>query len=734
MSFTKILFSLLILFALQWSAYAQALLSLRTEKLINEAASKMLRNDAFDREETISALLTLEPNFDIQQIIDLGASLDLYLGNVATIRIVPSNLEQLASIKGIKFIQAENKVRKVLNIAAQSIEADKAFAAEGDLRKSFTGKNTVVGIVDFGFDYTHPTFYDLHGNTRIIAAWNQNDNTGSTTGIQRTYGTVYYTQAELERKQCSDKNESHGTHVAGIAAGNGGMHTDYKGIAPEANIVLVQLKSGTDAEVLDAVDFIFALAQSMGMPAVVNLSLGSHWGPHDGSSPFDVSIDKLVGKGKIVVGAAGNEGNLNLHTAYTFTERNNTVRSIIEPEIQNTSTMVWGNENSTLDWNVEVWDKVNNTKLHTASNSFLSTQLAQKINSSFTHNGITIRYNANSYNAYAEVKRGIIEIEISNPSPTKYGLALVLKANDGTTTHWWNLGSDIENYGTFSALNATSNTWISGNNAVTIGEVGSTAKSIISVGASISKQNYTSLTEKNQTYLGAGILNGMANFSSHGPTADQRNKPDVVAAGSLVVAAVNSCDTSYNASSNTTILQQTKNAKNHYMAIMQGTSMAAPMVAGAIALLLESCPNLTPDSIRNILQRTAKLEGLIANESANTRGAGLVNIHKALLQKQNIICDSIEPIPLSTSKGETWNEYIDFSIYPNPNNGEFFIKSDNYKGETFILNIYNTVGIRLFTQEITTEQRIYLPLPRGVYIVQLQNKKLKGAKKMLIYN
>ncbi|MGL4909194.1 MAG: S8 family serine peptidase [Bacteroidales bacterium] len=731
----QIYLSLLLLIVLQWSSYGQAYVSLRTQNLIQETQKKKqsLSKGTTMREQKVSVLLTVSPKFDKDALITLGVDVNLHLGNVITARMFPSLLEQVAQLKGVQFVQANEPVYKRLNVATPSIGVGKAHSADEGLQQAFTGKNTVVGVIDFDFDYTHPSFYDKQGNTRILAVWNQNDESGSNTGMQRSYGTVYYTQEEFEQKRCSGQDGSHGTHVAGIAAGNGGEHANYTGVAPEAKLVLVQLGYATNAEILDAIDFIFALAQSKGMPAVINLSLGTHWGPHDGTSAFDVSLDKLVGKGKIAVGAAGNEGNKNLHASYVFTNSNNTMRTIIDPTSNYAVAMAWSEPNTVLEWNVEIWDRATKTKLHTANPSFLSTQKGQTTNHNFTHNGTILSYNANSYNNYADVARGIVEIEITNPNPSKYGIALVLKAADGTVVHLWSVNANSDSNGDFSALSGTSDRWISGDNAVTIGEIGSTAKNIISVGATVSKQEYINLSGNKIRFPFSGTLNGIARFSSRGPTADNRIKPDVVAPGSYIISAVNSCDF-YNASSYNVVIQEHKNAQTYYMASLEGTSMSSPMVAGAIALLLEACPNLTPDSVRNILQRTTTLEPLIANEEPNTRGAGVVNIHKALLQKQNAVCDTIDRIPLSAFKGEQWSKRIDFSIHPNPNNGQFYIKSNKYTEKQLTLRVYNTLGTLLFTQEITTEQYVSLPLPRGLYIVQIQNKKMQGAKKMLVYN
>src|SRR5262249_59374824 len=114
----------------------------------------------------------------------------------------------------------------------------------------------------------------------------------------------------------------HGTHVASLAAGNGGSEKRYVGIAPEASLIIARVLDASnqinDATVLSAANLVFHLADQLGKPAVVNLSLGSNFGPHDGTSALERGLASLVGDdhpGRAIVVAAGNsagqvEGNL----------------------------------------------------------------------------------------------------------------------------------------------------------------------------------------------------------------------------------------------------------------------------------------------------------------------------------------------------------------------------------------------------------------------------------------
>ncbi len=123
------------------------------------------------------------------------------------------------------------------------------------------------------------------------------------------------------------EGEYHGSHVAGIATG-ADKKSGYHGVAPDADIVFVSFGQNS-VDIPNAVKYIFDYAESVGKPCVINMSLGSHMGPHDGTSTIDRFFDSVVGPGRILVGAAGNEGGKRLHVHKTFTEDDKTLKTIL---------------------------------------------------------------------------------------------------------------------------------------------------------------------------------------------------------------------------------------------------------------------------------------------------------------------------------------------------------------------------------------------------------------------
>ncbi|MEO0140395.1 MAG: S8 family peptidase [candidate division WOR-3 bacterium] len=186
--------------------------------------------------------------------------------------------------------------------------------------KGFTGKGVVVGMVDSGLDWDHPDFWPSATDTRIMRMWDQTliPEGGEESPPDFGYGVEYDSLDVVSGTPRTIDEMGHGTHVMGIAAGDGSATNGlepagrYAGLAPDAYIISVKT-TWLDADVVDGVDYIFRRAESLGLPCVVNLSLGSHYGPHDGTGPFEAAIANLTGPGRIVVGAAGNSGNDPLH-------------------------------------------------------------------------------------------------------------------------------------------------------------------------------------------------------------------------------------------------------------------------------------------------------------------------------------------------------------------------------------------------------------------------------------
>jgi subtilisin family serine protease len=214
------------------------------------------------------------------------------------------------------------RMRPLIHDSVPSIHADQASMAP----LALTGKNVVVGIVDTGIDIFHRAFRhtDNAGTTRILSLWDQvlsPTEPGDQHPAGFGYGVVFDDEAinaalaANKRPWRSADEDGHGTHVAGIAAGNGAqpgrghLAGYYIGVAPEADLVIVK-SFGLD-HMLDATKYIIDYAKSRGKAVVVNLSQGKEAGSgsHAGVDQVETTIDGYLGQpGVAIVVAAGNDG------------------------------------------------------------------------------------------------------------------------------------------------------------------------------------------------------------------------------------------------------------------------------------------------------------------------------------------------------------------------------------------------------------------------------------------
>lgn len=193
------------------------------------------------------------------------------------------------------------------------------------------GKGTIIAFIDSGIDVLHKTFQDNKGKTRIIAIWDQTDNTGSSPhilGIENSFGTEhreaqinsYIENMEVPPTLGRDPT-GHGTLVASIAAGKA-IGNFKGGIAPEAKIIVVKINpndpNGLDTRHAQALNYIEQVAKYEGKPIVVNLSQGTNLGSRDGSAHHEIICNNFLRNGYrnnfSLVKSAGNQRKANQHS------------------------------------------------------------------------------------------------------------------------------------------------------------------------------------------------------------------------------------------------------------------------------------------------------------------------------------------------------------------------------------------------------------------------------------
>jgi subtilisin family serine protease len=462
----------------------------------------------------------------------------------------------------------------------------------------FTGKDVVVGVVDWGADFTFPSLCNDDGTTRFIALWDQR---GAGDGNRYGYGKVHR-RAEIDQAlKTADPFEtlhydpadsdpervgSHGTHVLDIAAGNG-RHGGPEGLAPEATLAFVQLGGGDTAglsnlgdssKLLEAVDFIFREAGER--PCVINLSLGNHGGPHDGSTLVEQALDAtLTTPGRAICQSTGNYFERGTHTALQLRPGEDAV-------------ITWETQQADRTPNeLEIWysrhDRFVVEVVSPTGQSSGPVELGQS--RSLSIDGIDA---CRIYHRASDPNNRDHLINVFHTPTAPAGIWEVrISAEDVADgrLHAW-IERDESCRGCQSRF--------SEDQAVQFGTTGTICNGLrtIAVGA---HENSTQSRSPSP-------------FSSMGPTRDGRQKPDLSAPGSNVLAARSS----------------RHDGQGTPLTRKSGTSMAAPHVTGTVALMFEAAGQpLAIEQTRRLLLSSADAS---LPEFRNRTGSGYLNAARAV--------------------------------------------------------------------------------------------------------
>ena len=630
----------------------------------------------------VGAFLQFKSNFDVSKLSTYEIKVNTNFSTLATVLIPIDRLVEFCQASLVDYIDIGSKAQPMMDNAKNLTGANLVHQGV-DLPQGYYGKDVVVGIIDQGFDYTHPNFWDSTlTNYRVKRVWEQEYNYG-TPPQSFGYGTELTTQAEILGALYSHIDNSHGTHVAGIAAG-GGTNVEslsqYKGVAPESDIVLVATDMSVQG-IFYGIGYIVDYAQSIGKPCVINMSIGSHIGPHDGTSQFDLICDALrqeIPEGVLLVGAAGNEGGSRIHLGKDFSSDSDMLRTFLTfngSSAGSGAIDVWGSSDFTIQiapYNIEDNEFAGQTlTINTSQEGVFNYSIGDDDFWSTDYCDITV-----AIQYYQNKKNILLAIDNTSQDDAEKVLYIRVSANSGIV-HMWNYNtSQSQAFSTYGFSNCQS-----GNDFYTCGEIGGSGNSMISVGAYTSRTSWTSLYgEYNNTNYD---VNDIAPFSSKGPTPDNRIKPDITAPGAWIVSSVNSYDpTNYSIESSMSINgivmgqnQTPELGENAWLyGVMQGTSMAAPVVTGVLALWLEAYPELTITQAKQLLRESAIIDSytgtIDSTISVNniTWGAGKVNAYaglQLLLQKipnrylfsqDTVYICGEQPITLSAPEG--YSKYI----------------------------------------------------------------------------
>ncbi|MDX2055061.1 MAG: S8 family serine peptidase [Polyangiaceae bacterium] len=546
-----------------------------------------------------------------------------------------------------------------------------ARAARQD--SGLTGVGTLIGIIDSGADVTHPDLRHADGTTRVRRLLDfSTPPRGLARDLENEYGCTssgqcsVLTDTEINAFLKAGDTErlpldvlGHGTHVASLAAGNGAADPRFVGVAPEADLIVARVtrdQSGgvLDADVLRAVSFVFQEAAALGLPAVVNLSLGSDFGPHDGSSELERALAGFVGpefKGRSIVVAAGNSGAVysgitqrypgpfGIHTESFVARNGGSLIPVLSPHTLSPTTRA-----TVFTWLSFLPGDSVSIGVEDGSGT-VAPPVAPGAAGTFTKGSLEITIlngTAKGSSATAAPQEGssaasapeegsaIVILDGSWPSGSVFGLRLV---GHGTAQLWLESSGDLLPGGaTPGAL------FPNAQRAGTI-SIPAAQSELIAVGSSTHRTAWTDYAGTSVPVsifgMDAEPLDSKAVFSAEGPNAWGDLKPEILAPGLGVAAALSAqADprggnrrSEFGGAGLCEKPQEECFVLSDNYAVSAGTSISAPLVAGAVALLLERNPNLTQPELRNSLIASSRLPKVADGLKA---GPGVLDIAQLL--------------------------------------------------------------------------------------------------------
>jgi hypothetical protein len=677
----------------------------------------------------------------VQESLDkLNTTVGTKAGSIWTVQIPLENVQAFTTTKGISYIQLDEPVMPNLDVARKTTRVDSAHSGI-NLPMGYSGKNVLVGVIDFGFDYNHPTMYDTLGNKyRIIKAWEMNGTGTPPAGY--SYGNEITDTTALKAQGTDNPVQTHGTGVAGLAAGSGyGSPSPgrFRGVAYESEMVFVGVRrdsignqwlTGGFSDFIDGVSYLMKYAKSVGKPIVVNISWGSHSGPHDGSSLVNQAFDTLSGSGKIIVMSGGNDGGNNIHLNKTFTATDTSLTTFLQfssTPYKRTWIDIWGDTAKTFCVKTTLYSKgiAGNSTGKICIDNTAKNQILVSANGLDTCFVQTITAAA-EYNMKPRVTLNIY-------SKTTDSIGINVTGKSGNINMWneyYYYGYTYKYSSTFVFMLPGST---SGNSITTISDMGA-AKSTLLVGAYTSKSNFTDINGIPRSY---GASTGyITSFSSKGPYIDGRIKPDITAPGLTIATSLNSWDTAYSASGSSSSNVVSKfthplTSKDYYYGEFAGTSASSPIAAGIVALLLQIDPTLTPDKVKSILFETAIVDsytGVLPTAGTNYWGHGKINAYGAVRKL-------VKDLSVSSFSGVS---KLDCVLYPNPNNGIFNLDYLSTSNDNLKISICDLTGKVVLSRDWKTVVGTnILPLDlsqvaKGTYVVNISSNSSAIAIKAII--
>ena len=731
---------MLVLMLAACTLHAQQKLSAGLLHKLNETKTAQKNQRSSRENQTIQLFVAGDATEIAAAVEQLGGTILISTSNILSVEIPIDKVGELSANSSVERIETGQRYKLRNNESKKHMGVDKVHAGNLPDGIKYNGEGVIVGIIDSGIDFRHPDFCNPTDKTksRILYLWDQKA-TGTSAGVK--YGKEF-TQDEINKNIAGtasdithkDKN-GHGTHVAGTAAGNGSAIGNYGGMAPKADLIIVGLDFAKDGATEEAADYIFKKALALNKPCVINMSIGSHYGPHDGTSLEEEILSNLVTEkeGRAIVAAAGNEngssihwGNFNLKADSVWHYRTTDPSPALDGE--KLSFMMYGTVSNAKPEKIFLSIGADSLVL-LGENITGAAKQAQtpwlsiaSINATdyFWEGELTYK---NKPIASVKIYTGTISdkksefvilvtdiVEIDGSTIIGHNAFRMIFKGEGTI-HTWT--EDAPTFEEGSPI-TTAASYQFADNAYIVG-VPASSNNVIAVGAFANMKYFKNKAGDNVGYSNMTV-GEIADFSSIGPTVDGRIKPEITAPGHNVVSVL-SKDCSADASGI---------AFGGKHQTMSGTSMACPNVTGCVALYLQKYPKATIAEIRDAITKNAKSDNFTGGIlPSNTWGYGKIDIF-AMMKG-------------TTGIETTANDAFKVRCFPNPFSESTTVEYFAEQSEAFSIKLYDISGkfvksvyqnnVAQGTNTFTLDAS---NLANGIYFMNISNGRSSSTTKICV--
>lgn len=643
-----------------------------------------------------------------------GGRLHAQLGGVSVVSLPMASLADFSQETNVRRMEASGRCSALLDTTVTVVNASPVYAGTA-LPQAYTGKGIVMGVMDIGFDLTHPTFYNNDGSSyRIKSLWDQLDNdSGNDDGSGLPIGKDYVgMEALLALKHSYDgREQSHGTHTAGAATGSG-YDSPYRGLAYESDICLVANATTNNANLIpdsllemynstmDILGFkyIFDYAESVSKPCVISFSEGSTEDLVGEDKLIYEALDALTGPGRIIVASAGNTGNVRHY--FRKPEGTPSAGSFVQRSSKAAAYTL--NTTAPFDVRMVVYSSQPDTIMY-----HLDATVTETADTLALHDGEYVFAVMGNPSPYYDGELSFV-VSIVAPHNVGYGVPLSVEViGEDADVELFATSIDLTTSGKNASLAA-------GDTSHGIHSPGS-APGVICVGATTWRKG---ITNWQGDWKGGewGDIGKVSTYSSRGPTFDRRVKPDVVAPGTYLVSAYSSyhyetAPSSWDASMCTSFSEM--NSRRYGWTAYLGTSMSTPVVGGAVALWLEANPTLTPADILDIIAATSRHNDPSLSYPNNLYGYGEIDVYAGLVEALRRQATGLSGLSQCQPSGlsSSWRD------------GQLTLTLSQPASGNVPLRIYSVSGVLLTQSSIPAGSRSaelnLATLPQGVYAIQL---------------